>query len=120
MAQLTFNAGRLRHRVDIQQRAEVQDQLTGEVTWAWIAFALKVAAEVSPASAKEFIQSGAMQSEIIAKIIIRWRQGVVAKMRAVHTVKGVATYYNIEGVLNDPQSGLEWMTLPCSQGVNDG
>ncbi|TKE23299.1 head-tail adaptor protein, partial [Klebsiella pneumoniae] len=28
--------------------------------------------------------------------------------------------YNIEGVLPDPRSGREYLTLPCSEGDNDG
>lgn len=116
----TLNAGRLRHRVDIQQRAETQDQNTGAITYQWVDFATKVAAEISPLSAKEFIQSAAEQSQITTKIVMRYRAGVVAKMRVVHIVNGVATYYNIAGVLRDPISGLDWMTLPCSTGVNDG
>lgn len=121
MAGLTLFSGRLRHRIDIQQRVEVQDPNSGEITYTWVSILTKpIAAEVSPASAKEFIASEAMQSQIIAKIVIRYRPGIVAKMRAVQVVKGITTYYNIAGVLNDPQSGLEWITMPCSAGLNDG
>jgi SPP1 family predicted phage head-tail adaptor len=120
MADLTFNAGRLRHRISIQQRSEVQDQGTGDVTYQWVDVATKVACEISPASAKEFIAASAMQSEIVAKIVLRYRGDVTAKMRAVHVKQGIEVLYNIEGVLADPKSGLEWMTLPCSQGINDG
>ncbi len=120
-ANLTFNAGRLRHRVWIQNRVETQDQSTGEIKYTWQSITTKqIAAEVAPLSAKEFLASAALQSEIIARITIRWRADVTAKMRVLHTVRGVDRYYNIEGVLADPKSGLEWMTLPCSQGVNDG
>lgn len=118
---LTFNAGRLRHRVMIQERVETQDQSTGEITYVWQNLTpKKLAAEVAPSSAREFIASAALQSEIIARIVIRWRPDVTAKMRVLHTVRGVDRYYNIEGVLADPKSGVEWLTLPCSEGVNDG
>ncbi|HEM0058926.1 TPA: head-tail adaptor protein, partial [Escherichia coli] len=28
--------------------------------------------------------------------------------------------YSIEGILPDPDSGLEYLTLACSEGVKDG
>lgn len=120
MANLTFNAGRLRHRVDLQRRVETQNQTTGEVTYTWETFAANVACEVSPLSVKEFIASAALQSEVDTKIILRYRTDVVAKSRALQTVDGIVTAYNIAGVLRDPKTGLEWMTLPCQSGVNDG
>jgi len=36
-------------------------------------------------------------------------------MRLYHAAKD--QYYNIEGVLSDKDSGLEYITLPCSEGV---
>ena len=118
---LTFNAGRLRHRIMIQQKVETQNQSTGEVTYVWQNLtAKKLAAEIAPSSTREFIASAAFQSEIVARIVIRWRADVTAKMRVVHTLRGVDRYYNIEGILPDPKSGVEWLTMPCSQGVNDG
>lgn len=121
MVNLTFNSGRLRHRIAIQYQSETQDQVTGEVTYTWVNLtAKKLSAEISPASAREFIASAALQSEIIARIVIRWRDDVTTKMRIVHSKNGADTYYNIEGLLSDPKSGLEWLTMPCSAGVNDG
>ena len=37
-------------------------------------------------------------------------------MRILHRGK----IYNIEGVLPDDESGLQWLTLPYSEGVKDG
>lgn len=111
----TFFSGRLRHRVMIRYKAEVQNQETGEVTWTWVNLTpRKLAAEISPVSAREFIASAAIQNEITVKVVMRWRSDVTPKMQVVHTVRGVDQYYNIEGVLADPKSGTEWMTLPCS------
>jgi len=73
-------------------------------------------AEKRPSSAREFKQSQAGQSEISGEFVIRYRSDVDATMRIVHKGK----FYNIEGVLEDNESGMEWLTIPYSEGVNDG
>lgn len=52
----------------------------------------------------------------MARITIRYRQDIDATWRVVHGGK----FYNVEGVLADKDSGLEYQTLPVSQGVSDG
>lgn len=125
---MSLEAGRLRHRVRIERfdylrdtnGDAVQDPNTGEIARDWIEVAT-VWAAVEPLSVKEFIQSQATQSHVKARIVIRQRDDVDAGMRAVHLRTGrTPVVYNIEGVLHDPDSGLEYSTLPCSQGVNQG
>jgi SPP1 family predicted phage head-tail adaptor len=120
---MSIAAGRLRHRVTIQALTPVydsdgdviQDQNTGEVLRVWTTLG-EVWAAVEPISGREFIQSAETQSQITTRITIR-RQDftVTAAMRALHGVK----VYNIHGVLADKDSGLEYQTLPCSEGVSD-
>lgn len=107
--------GKLRHRILLQQPVQVQDPVTGETTPGWADVAT-VYASIEPLSAREFIAAQAGQSEITARIVIRYRADVAAAMRALHNGK----VYNIHGVLADPKSGLEYMTLPVSEGVNNG
>lgn len=107
--------GKLRHRITIQQPGTTQDPATGETLTTWGDVAT-VWADFAPASAREFIQSQAVQSEITARFTIRHRDDVDATMRISYRGK----LYNIEGVLPDNESGLEWLTLPVSEGVNDG
>ena len=119
---MSIAAGRLRHRVRIEANVRqldsngdvIQDQNTGEVFRVWTLLGEAWAA-IEPFSGREFIQSQAVQSKVDTRIIIRRQNFTVnAAHRIVH---GVITY-NIEGVLWDKDSGLEYMTLPCSQGVN--
>jgi SPP1 family predicted phage head-tail adaptor len=114
----TLLAGNLRHRIAIQERLEEQDSDTGEIThvWATVSEMGNVPAEIVPLSAKEFIAAQATQSEIVARIVIRYREGIDATMRAVHN----GAVYNIRGVLPDPRTGREWLTLPVSAGLTDG
>lgn len=109
-----MDAGDLRHRVTLQRKVQVRDSEGGVVTdWEDVA---TVWAKIAPLSAREFTAAAAVQSKVVARITIRFRDGVVASMRAVHGAK----LYNIEGVLPDQESGLEYLTLPVSEGVNEG
>src|SRR5690554_3243133 len=108
-------AGRLRHRVMLQRQEETRDPESGAVTVNWVDVD-PLWASVEPLSAREFIAAQATQSKVSARITIRYRDDVTAKDRMSYHGK----VYNIEGVLPDLDSGLEYLTLPVSQGVNDG
>lgn len=110
-----MHAGRLRHRVSLQEQVETRDDETGAVIVSWQEFA-KAWSAIEPLSAREFVASQAVQSEVVARITMRYRNDVTAKNRIVHNGR----IYNIEGVLSDKDSGLEYMTLPCSEGINEG
>lgn len=124
---MTIEAGRLRHRVRIEQLEDlldsngetIQDPNTGEVARAWIEVAT-VWAAIEPLSAKEFIASQANQSQIAARMVFRFRPGMNAAMRLVHVRRNIAdVIYNPHGFLADKDSGLEYMTIPVSAGVSD-
>lgn len=110
-----MQAGRLRHRVLLQRAVSTQSPITGAPITQWVDVAI-VRAEVVAASAREFISAMATQSEVTTRITIRYRQGISNRDRILFRGK----IYNIEGVLPDPVSGREYLTLPCSEGVNNG
>ena len=110
-----MRAGKLRHRVTIEQPTTVQDPNTGEQVPGWAAVDT-VWASVEPLSAREFIAAGADQSSVSTRVTMRYRSDVAAGMRLAYRGK----VYDIKGVLPDPESGLEWLTLPCAEGVTDG
>ncbi len=113
---MALAAGRLRHRVVIQTPERVQDS-AGYLETIWVNVA-EVWAAIEPLSVREFIASQQMQSAITARITIRYREGLTAQMRIVHSARN--RIYNPQGWLADPESGLEYLTAPCSEGVNDG
>uniref|UniRef100_UPI00376EA4BE phage head closure protein n=1 Tax=Ectopseudomonas hydrolytica TaxID=2493633 RepID=UPI00376EA4BE len=113
---MALKAGRLRHRVDIQARQDVQDPNTGDVTPTWVTVWPNVPAAIEPLSAREFIAAQAVQSQVVARITMRYRQGLDASMRILHK----STVYDIAGLLPDKDSGLEYFTIPVSAGVNNG
>lgn len=109
-----MQAGIMRQRVTLQRVARTQDPDTGEMANGW-ADVGQMWASVEPVSGREFIAGQATQNEVTARIVIRYRPGVTAAMRAVH--RGVI--YNIEAVLPDPRSGREYLTLMVSGGLTD-
>lgn len=125
---MSLEAGRLRHRVRIERfdylrdsnGDVVQDPQTGETSRAWIEVDT-VWAAIEPLSAREFIQSQAVQSQVTARVVIRQRDDVDAACRLVHVRRGKPdVIYNPAAFLEDPESGKEYMTAPCSRGVNEG
>lgn len=115
---MAMSAGRLRHRISIQKRVQQQNPTTGTITHTWqtVEGCEALAAEVRFLSAREFISAQAMQSEIVARITIRHRAGLNAAMRIVHN----GQVFNPKAFLPDPESGLEYLTVPVTLGVNDG
>lgn len=111
-----MQAGKLRHRMTLQRPAQQQDPLTGEMVPGWEDVPPQVWAAVEPVSARDFIAAAATQSQVTARITIRHRADVKADMRLVHGTR----IYTIHGVLPDPKSGREYLTLPVSEGVKDG
>lgn len=109
---MTLAAGKLRHRVQIQQQIETQNSDTGAVDVSWQLYAERWAEYVAH-SVKEFIAAAAVQSEVKGRFTVRADEGITAGMRVIHRGKA----YAILGVMPDPDSGLEYMTLAVSEGV---
>lgn len=110
-----MKAGPLRHRIMLQETVKVQDPITGAMIDSWVDVK-PVWAEVTAVSARDFVAAQAYQNQITSRIKIRYRTDISDK----HRILFRGGIYNIEAVLPDPDSGLEYLTLPCSEGVNDG
>lgn len=109
-------AGRLRHRVRVEDLVTVLDSNgASEEDWADV-FGRLLPAEIKPLSGNELLAAAATQSKVTTRIVMRYRAQARARMRVVHR----ETLYNIEAVVPDPESGFTWMTLHCSTGVSEG
>ncbi|MNH34480.1 Phage head-tail joining protein [compost metagenome] len=72
---------------------------------------------MTPLSARDLIAAQAAQSEATARMLIRYRPGVLSTMRILYR----GELYSIEGPpLEDAKSGLEYLTIMVSKGVKDG
>jgi SPP1 family predicted phage head-tail adaptor len=110
---MTLAAGRLRHRVRIEQPVDTRDPDTGGVITTWQLVA-EVWAAIEPLSTREFIQAAAVQSSITGRIVIRYRDGLASNLRVVHN----GQVMNPAGWLPDKDSGLEYVTAPYALGDN--
>tara|TARA_Y100000815_G_C13122922_1_gene417558 strand:+ start:380 stop:718 length:339 start_codon:yes stop_codon:yes gene_type:complete len=112
-----MRSGPLRHRITFQLPGLVQDPDSGEMVEGWADVWRGVAARIEPLSVKDLIAAQANQSELSARIVIRYRPGVLPTMRILYRDK----IYNIQGPpLPDPKSGREYLTLAVSEGLNNG
>lgn len=113
-----LEAGKLRHRVTVQARTNTQGSVTGatDVSWADVPQWVNIAAAIEPLSARDLIAAQAQQSPVTSRVTIRRLAGLTAQHRLMHNGRVLS----IEGVLPDPDSGLEWMTLAVAEGLSDG
>lgn len=107
-------AGALRHRIEIHELVSDQDDTTGNIEPLWPLFA-DAWAEVRPATVREIQAAGGEVTKTSTTFRIRYIAGIKRSMRIRHG----ARLWNIEGVLEDPVSGREYLALPCSEVSGD-
>ena len=112
---MSLRPGQLRHLIVVEERITVQNEETGAVTTEWVEYG-QAWAKIEPLSAREFMSAQALQSQISTRITMRRMDGLKASMRIVHGDQ----VYDIKGILADPVSGREYVTLPCATGGNLG
>lgn len=111
-----MRAGRLRHRITIQQLvAGSPDQRgTGEPDEAWTDVTT-VWGAVEPLQGRALWAAQERHAEVSVSVRIRYLAGVTAKMRVVFENR----YYEIEAVIDNRERHVE-MELLCREGVSDG
>lgn len=112
---MTLAAGRLNKRVALQSPSGDQDNETGALSVTWTTVA-SVWAAIEPVSVRDFIAADQRQSLVTARIVIRHRSDVRPDWRVVHKDR----IFQIVGILPDADTGLEYLTLACGEGVNQG
>jgi SPP1 family predicted phage head-tail adaptor len=111
---MSLAAGSLRHRLQFQSLQRYLDT-HGDTVESWETD-FECWGSVEPLSVREFLASQAMQSMATARVVVRYRTDVLPTQRIVFRSKA----YNIAGALPDKVSGLEYLTIPVSEGVNAG
>lgn len=110
-----LDPGQLRHRLEIQRMGSLVDT-QGEVIGEGWTTVSKVWGKVDPLSAKELQAAQGIQSQVVARVTIRYRTDIDHSFRLLHR----GQVYNIAGIVPDNSSGLEWLTIPVSAGLNQG
>lgn len=116
-----MNHARRIHLVSIQRNAAVQNPQTGAMTDNWVDVYTNIFAAIEPLSVRGYLQSKADQSDVSVRIEIDALPGLDSTMRIVGVCGcHVGKIYNPVGILEDMLTGQEYLTIPCSQGVNQG
>ena len=79
-----MQAGRLRHRVTIQQPTETRDEF-GEVKSSWADVDTNVPVGIRGLRTREFLEGGGTESDVTHEIRLRYRSDLTPKMRLVAT-----------------------------------
>ena len=109
-----IEAGRLRHRLVLQDRNPSGDGGGGEAgdPWAVPVTVATVWGSLEPLSGAERLRAMRLESRVTHRIAIRYRAGVSADMRVVF---GPRTF-NIRAVI-DPGERRRMLELLCEEGV---
>ena len=113
---MAVNAGELRHRVTIQSYVKGGRDGDGyELPSEWIEYK-KVYAKITPLSTKDLLSAQAAESEITARMKVRYGSGldIDTTMRVVW--KGRLYAIDSQG-LDDGDTGLEYTTFALAGGV---
>ena len=111
-----MRAGRLRHRVALQQLTETRGSMGG-ITKSFNTVAT-VWGAIEPVSGKEYLATDQTQNETMVRIVIRHYGNIDETWRALDTGDSPQTAYSIHAVLNTNKTDRE-MVLMCSQGVKE-
>ena len=105
-----MNVGALNQFITIESVTETRDSMGGLVqTWATF---IEAWASIEPTTGREFFKSGMISAQITHAIKIRYRSGVVPKMR----MKFGTRYFNIVYVLNWKERNV-YFDLLCTEFV---
>ena len=104
---MAVKAGELRHRVTIERYVSAGRDADGfALPSGWVLFA-KTWAKITPLSSKDLISAQAAQSEVTARMKVRYRTDIDTTMR----VRWQNRLYAIDSQgLADNDSGVEYMT----------
>lgn len=110
--------GKLRHRVLVEEEQLEPDlDSDGARVPVWLpVFDRLVSARVKALSGREYVAAQAVQSKVTTRITVRFSDKFKARQRITHRT----TIYNIEAVMPDEDSGVHYLSLLCSSGVNEG
>lgn len=109
---MSYSPGKLRHVITFQQQKRGQDSF-GAPFNTWEDVFTHVPACVEHLSAKDLIASSETHFRTTARIIINYRPGIDPAMRIIHRDE----IYHINGIIPDLVSGLNYLTIPVTKGM---
>jgi SPP1 family predicted phage head-tail adaptor len=118
-----MQAGNLRKRILLQQRAATKDASFGQQTLGWMDVST-VWGDIQAISGAQLARSQSIYSMTSHHITVRFSQTFadmkrVGSYRIVYITNGTTRYFDIGGSLNDSERN-RMITLLASEGLNDG
>ena len=113
-----MEAGKLRHRIEIQQLAVIKDS-NGDDIEEWEMIYENVPAEHIPASVTQIIAAQAGQTQFRGRFRIRY-VGYLDGLDAITRILFNGKIYDVFDWLPDKDSGVVYLTAPYTRGVNRG
>lgn len=105
-----MQAGKLRHRVTIQEQSTARDTFGQRVdTWTTVA---TVWASVEPLQGREFLDGRSLEAEISLRVRMRYRSGVEPTMR----LSWGGRIFEIVAITSTEERGRE-LVLMCREAV---
>lgn len=105
-------AGRLRHRLKLQEDQGTQDA-TGHVVASWVTIGEYWGA-VEPLQGRELIDAQQIQEQWNTRIVVRYHKDFTPEKRVVHAAKDRTRTYDIKSVLNPSERNME-LQLYCTE-----
>lgn len=114
MITMGIKAGQLRHRVTIEKYSSGESDDDGfELPAQWVEFT-KLWAKITPLSSKDLISAQAEQSEVTARMVVRYNTTINTTMRVIW--KGRLFAIASQG-LDDNEDSYTYTTFNLSGGV---
>ncbi len=111
---MTISAGTLRHRVTIERYIKGELDKNGfAAAGTWVKHK-DVWAKITPLSAKDMLAAQAAQSQVVARMMIRYRTDIDTTMRVRH---GDVLYAIDSQALADATTGNIYCTFLLSNGI---
>ena len=114
MTSAAIRTGDLRRRITIQQRSSESPDGFGQASTSWTDV-VSTWADIQPMNGRELMSAQAQQSEVTHQVEIRYRTGVLPRMRVVYQSR----VFDIQSVI-DVGMQHRRLQLQCSEGLNQG
>jgi SPP1 family predicted phage head-tail adaptor len=108
-----MRAGRLRHRIKIQQIDNAVDDF-GSPTQSYVTFKDNVSASVEPINGREYFSAAQVEANVSTNIHMRYLAGVTPDMRIIFQNR----VYEIISVINVGERN-RWLECKCNEFVGD-
>lgn len=118
-----MQAGLLRKRATLQQRASSADPTYGQQTLSWSDLAT-IWCDIEAVSGQQLARSQSIYNMTSHHVIVRWQSMFedikkVGSYRIVYISSGVTRYFDVGASMNEAERN-RMVTLLCSEGLNDG